>query len=332
MLIEGNEGDTSELTPSEAASLFEESFPGDTADTEDASATPPTHESPESESDDPEAESEQAEGEDESTETDDEEGDEPEAQPAEELFTVTVDGKPVQVTRDELVKSYSRQADYTRKTQELAEQRKAHEAETLAVREERKQRADSLAQLQEAIKSVTPKEPDWNTLRATLSPGEYAAEYAAWSQHKDEMRAIAEERKKAEEAVQADQAKAFAEHLKEQTRLLAEALPEMKDPEKAKALRADLAAAAESVGFTANDLNSVTDHRLMLLLAKAAKYDKAQKARPVLQQKIDEKVKASKPGPAGALTPKPKSKAASALKRLAQTGSVRDAAAFFETV
>lgn len=325
-------GDTSELTPSEAASLFEESFPGDAADTEDTSATPPTHESPESESDDPEAASEQADGEDESPETDDEQDEETEAQPAEELFTVQVDGKPVQVTRDELLKSYSRQADYTRKTQELAEQRKQHEAESQADREERKQRAEALAKLQDAINAVTPREPDWHTLRATMPPAEFAAEYAAWSQHKEEMRQIAEERKRADEAVEADRAKQFTEHLREQHRLLTEALPEMKDPEKAKALRADLASAAESVGFTAKDLDNVTDHRLMLLLAKAAKYDKAQKARPAIQQKIDEKVKAAKPGPAGSLKPKTPTKAAAALKRLAQTGSVRDAAAFFETV
>jgi hypothetical protein len=41
-------------------------------------------------------------------------------EPTSEKFTVKVNGQDVQVTREELVNGYSRQADYTRKTQELA--------------------------------------------------------------------------------------------------------------------------------------------------------------------------------------------------------------------
>ncbi|MGH9963014.1 MAG: hypothetical protein ACREBC_38845, partial [Pyrinomonadaceae bacterium] len=41
-----------------------------------------------------------------------------------ETYTVKVGGEEVQVTRDELLNGYSRTQDYTRKTQELAEQRK----------------------------------------------------------------------------------------------------------------------------------------------------------------------------------------------------------------
>lgn len=38
-----------------------------------------------------------------------------------EVFTVKVDGEEIEVTRDELLAGYSRQADYTKKTQALAE-------------------------------------------------------------------------------------------------------------------------------------------------------------------------------------------------------------------
>ena len=43
--------------------------------------------------------------------------------------TLKVDGEEITVTMDELKKGYSRQSDYTKKTQELAEQRKALEEE-----------------------------------------------------------------------------------------------------------------------------------------------------------------------------------------------------------
>jgi hypothetical protein len=43
-----------------------------------------------------------------------------------QVFSVKVDGKEVEVTLDELQKGYSRTQDYTRKTQQIAEARKAN--------------------------------------------------------------------------------------------------------------------------------------------------------------------------------------------------------------
>ena len=63
---------------------------------------------------------EESEVEDESEESDEEEE-------VEELYTLRVDGQEVEVSLDELLKGYSRQSDYTKKTQEIAEQRKQAE-------------------------------------------------------------------------------------------------------------------------------------------------------------------------------------------------------------
>jgi len=52
-------------------------------------------------------------------------------------YTVKVDGEEFEVTLDELRNGYQRQADYTRKAQSLAEQRKAYEANLEAVNQER---------------------------------------------------------------------------------------------------------------------------------------------------------------------------------------------------
>ena len=52
-------------------------------------------------------------------------------------YTVKVDGEEVEVNLDELRNGYQRQADYTRKSQSLAEQRKAYEANLQAVQQER---------------------------------------------------------------------------------------------------------------------------------------------------------------------------------------------------
>jgi hypothetical protein len=48
---------------------------------------------------------------------------EPEASPPGQLFPVTINGEVYEVSLEEALQGYQRQADYTRKTQELAEQR-----------------------------------------------------------------------------------------------------------------------------------------------------------------------------------------------------------------
>ena len=62
-----------------------------------------------------------------------------------ELYKVTVDGQEQEVTLDELMKGYSRQSDYTRKTEKLSQERKALEernAEALRTSEEAKIKRD----------------------------------------------------------------------------------------------------------------------------------------------------------------------------------------------
>ena len=75
---------------------------------------------------------------------------EQEDQPTEDTddptVTVKIDGKEVEVKLSELKNGYQRQADYTRKTMELSEQRKAVEIETQKARYERQQYADGLQQ------------------------------------------------------------------------------------------------------------------------------------------------------------------------------------------
>lgn len=76
----------------------------------------------------------------------------------EELFEVKVAGKTFKVPRSEVVSGYQRQQDYTRKTMEAAEQRKAWEAERQQVYarvEELKTWLSNPANLQTYLQQVT---------------------------------------------------------------------------------------------------------------------------------------------------------------------------------
>ena len=81
---------------------------------------------------DPEMELQEA---DEDTEFDEDESeeDEIETDDEQELITLTVNGEELEVSLDELKSGYSRQKDYTKKTQEVSEQRKDLEAKNQEV-------------------------------------------------------------------------------------------------------------------------------------------------------------------------------------------------------
>ena len=112
-------------------------------DRPEVSEEPPVVEEPEAETVEVEVEAEAEEveyeevGDDESEYEDDEE----EAPVVEEqLYRVKAGDDEAEVTLDELKNSYMRNADYTRKTQQVAQQRKAAEANLEAVLGERQHR------------------------------------------------------------------------------------------------------------------------------------------------------------------------------------------------
>jgi hypothetical protein len=318
-------GTSTELTPESAAEILSRTLLSDEPEDQQDSETPPAQETPEPEPADAEAAAEQPEAEGEIPET--EEPAEPE-EPS-QTFRVKVNGEEQEIPLDELLKGYSRTADYTRKTQEVAERRKAFEAEEASVRAEREKIAVSLKQLEQVLTETEPAEPDWTKLQQELPAAEFAAQYAIWDQHLKRKAVIRQEREYAERAVLEDRAKEYQKHLEGEKAKLVEAIPEWKDAAVAKAERSKLVSFLESNGYTQQDYDRLVDHRLVVVLRKAMLHDEALAKKPALTQRI-EKVKAATPGPSGAQRPKAATEVSRAKERLAKTGNVNDAAALLE--
>ena len=98
--------------------------------------------------------------------TEDTDGDEDaeEAPQRSQTFRVKVDGEEVEVPLEELLKGYSRTADYTRKTQAISQIRKEAEAEAASAREERQRYAQTLQALSQQLQQMQPPEIDWDKL------------------------------------------------------------------------------------------------------------------------------------------------------------------------
>jgi hypothetical protein len=244
-----------------------------------------------------------------------------------EVFTVKVDGKEVEVTLDELQKGYSRTQDYTRKTQQLAEARKAAEAELQAIRAEREQYAQLLGALSEQVKTAAEPKIDWDRLYQE-DPIEYVRQREVMRENREKAAAIQAEQQRLAEIAQKEQMAQFESLKAKESEALLDALPAWKDPAKAKAEKAMLVEFGQKMGFTPQELGNIFDHRVVLALRKAALYDQMQAKRQGIKPVVNNGPRPAKPGAAGRVSQM--SETARATQRLAKTGRVDDAASAIE--
>ena len=283
---------------------------------------------PEPESEEVESAETQDEAEESSEEVEGEDEEYEEEAPRDEKFVVKVDGKEIEVPKEELIRGYQREADYTRKTQKLAEERKLVESEFQQVRGEREQYSQILGQLQQKLQELQPQEPDWNRLEVE-DPTEYARQWTSHQRRQQQVYAVQAEQERLNQMRQAELQKTMQQIMATEVSRLKEKIPEWSSPEKAKTEGKALLEYGQNLGFSEQELNTITDSRALLALHKAWKYDQMMSKRPEFQAKIKKAPRMVTPGSAGSVSSK-SSDLNNAKKRLAQTGSVRDAASLFE--
>jgi len=250
---------------------------------------------------------------------------EEEEKPA-EVYTVKVDGKEVEVTLDELQKGYSRTQDYTRKTQQIAETRKAVEAEAAAIRAEREQYAQLLGALKQQLESAeTPV--DLERLRIE-DPIEWITQRELLRDKQDKLAAIQSEQQRLSQLTAQQRAQEMQAHLASQQEALIQAVPEWKDSKKAQAEKALLVEFGKKIGFSDEELKNVYDHRAVIALRKAALYDQMMSKRGQIKPVINNGPRPAKPSAAGRVSTTTES--TRAKQRLAKSGRVNDAASAIE--
>lgn len=255
-----------------------------------------------------------------------------EATPDAEKVTIEVDGKTVELTKAELADHYKnglRQADYTRKTMEAAEQRKAADAEATKAREERARYAQGLSQAQAMLQAQLHEQSqiDWQQLLET-DPVEYLKQQHLHNQRQARLQAVQREQHDLYAKHQAEQAEQMKAFLRTQQEELLAKLPDWKDSAKATAEKSAIKEYLMSQGLEEAQIDNITDHRVVLLSRKAMLYDQMMSKASAAAKKVSSlPQKVEKPGGG---EPNPTDGRTSAMKRLAQSGSVRDAAAVFE--
>ena len=245
-------------------------------------------------------------------------------------YRVKANGEDLEVSLDELLNGYSRTADYQKKTQSLAEQRKAVEAERGKIDEAAKTR-DTYAQRLQVIEQLLSQQSAPENLQELkeTDPIAYAIAVAERSERDKQLQAVYAERVRVQQEQQAMQGQQLRNHIEHEQQKLVAAIPEFKDDAKAEVIRRDIRTYAKSIGFSDQELSQVYDSRAVQTLYKAMQYEKLVAGKAGATKKVASAPKTLKPG-----TSNPTSSEQEARKkefaRLKQTGNKNDAARLFE--
>lgn len=259
----------------------------DLSDDEEVEATPePEDETEEEVEDDEEGDEEEyesdeddeegeADPDEEADEEGDEEGDEAPVAPDEAEVVVTVDGKEHRVSVKDLKRLYGQEASLTQKSQALANQRKAVEAQ--------QQFTVQLLQSQyEKAKAQADKYKDVDLYRASreLDDDEFQALKNAKEAAESEVKALEETGREFVQRAQQARQQILREQAKESLKTITEKIPEWSDE-----LYGQIRTYAVSQGLDADVVNEIVDPAAIVMMRKAMLYDQLKESKSKVTKK-----------------------------------------------
>jgi len=242
--------------------------------------------------------------------------------------TIEVDGE--EITIEELRSGHLRQKDYTRKTQELAEHRKAVEAKDQEMDRERAEYAQLLPALAERIQQEAKQEPDWDTLYDT-DPVMAAKAERQWRKEQEgrvaQLQAVQAEQQRMQQIEAQKREQMQQSYLEQQRQILPDIIPEWRDKKVAATEATQIRDFLLGEGFSEQDVSGMSNATLVKLARKAMLYDRGEtRANEVKAKPKKPRAKILKSG-SRASQPKRTSAAQEAQNRARKTGRVNDAAA-----
>ena len=243
------------------------------------------------------------------------------------VYRVTVDGSEIEVTQDELINGYSRQQDYTRKTQELANQRKTIEQQSQELQQRDAIYAQLLPKMEAQLKGELVNEPDWDSLYND-DPIAFVREKQIWDEKKEKLKAAEAEQQRLQQEAYAKQQEQIAQQVQEGQQKILEIIPEWKNAEVAQKEKLAIRDYGINVlGYAPQEMDAIYDYRALLGLRNAWLNSKTVEA---TKKKPTQKAPARVARPGTTTRKKSVAPAKRAKQVLAKTGKVQDAAKVFE--
>jgi len=262
---------------------------------------------------------------------------EEEAQP--ELYTVKINGEEFKISEEELVKGYSRQADYTRKTQELSEYRKQLDqaanhlqGEVEQTHQARQHYIDSVSNAIQSNFAGLQKfaNTDWEKLKAE-DKEEYLTRKDEYREAQEHIGRLQQQQQQVLQEQQIESQQQQSQVVRSEHSKMASILPEWNDPEKRRGIANEVKSFALSKGYTQEELSQLVDHRSILVLMQAKAWEDDQiRLRGIKGKKIKNKPKVVKSGKGEVKAENRKSKYNAKMKNLRDTGHINDAVSMIE--
>ena len=246
--------------------------------------------------------------------------------------SININGINLEVSLEDLKSGYVRQADYTRKSQELAEQRKGFEHELQATQQERQRYISQLEQFtQQSDQKLNEfKDIDWVKLQAD-DPMAYMTKRDQYRDLQENKRLVEEESKTVQLKQQQEQQQKWYEELDRQQAVMAQRLPEWTDPTKGPKLKQAIKTFAVKKGFSDQEVNSLIDARSVDVLHKAMLYENLLEAK-ISNKKTKVVPKVTKPGTSTNKSDVSSEKIKQQRKRLRKSGHINDATSVIESL
>ena len=313
---------------SEAASAFEAILSGDTAEKiekpkEDEDTAEDELDASETADDAEEAE----DGEDDSS-NDEEEEKADEAKPEETVITLEIEGQEVKFTKDELKSGILRQADYTRKTQALAEERKQYQSVVDQAAEQEKVYSQLLPVMMQRMQQFMPQPPETSLI--DTDPVAYMKQQARYERELGDYQAAQAEMQRIQLKDQSEAEQKQRAYVAQNAQILPELIPEWKDEKTYERDRHRMREFLKSRKFNDAEIDQAYDARIISLAYDAMRWRELKSSKPKQSEPLEKALKPNAPvqKPMNSQT----KELVEARKRLKQTGSVRDAAAVFRSL
>jgi hypothetical protein len=248
--------------------------------------------------------------------------------PSEEpqMVTVTIDGKTQTIPLDEAARGYQRHADYSRKTADLANQRRTLEEQSKAVQEERQTYAIMLEALRGQLTTGQEAEPNWDQVYAA-DPVGYARRRDEWRDRQEKIAAASFEQQRVQSLQQKQNAENLARMASDNRVKMLDLEPAWKDPQVWDTVRPRLVAYAQSIGYSTEEISNAYDPRAIVMMNKARLWDEQMhKGKPTPVPRNGPRVASAGAAPDQSNAPRLNA----AQQRLAKSGRIEDAAKVFE--
>jgi len=245
----------------------------------------------------------------------------------EDILTVKVNGEEVEVTLEDLKRSYSGQKYIQQGMQQAAEQRKEVEAQYGQLQQAQQQLQQVLQAAQSGQLNLTPPTPPSRELFEQDPIGfmdeklRYEEDLQSFQQNQQMLKQTMEQQEQINQ-------QALQQTVQREMEALTQVDPDFADPVKAGEVKEKMLNFARNVGFSDEDIKGITDHRALLVLKKAALYDEMKANKPKALEKAKKARPYVKSGAKKSQTSRSKKAAQAKADRMKQTGSVDDVANF----